>query len=153
MIYSGAVERPLEPDLRTTVELAPSHTPVRAVMSPGIIAVSGDTTLLACAATMAARRTHAVLVVDPRERTPAGWVFHRDVLAHLREDPELTRAADVVSEEAVYIHPEDTVDEAAEQMIREDLTHLLVGHGPDSIPEGVLSSWDLVRYYAGAGGR
>jgi len=135
--------------MRTTVEMEPSQTPVRAVMSPGVIAISGETTVSACAATMHARRTHAVLIVDEVTRTPAGWVFHRDVLKHLHEDPLTTRAADVVSQEATYIDPEETVEEAADRMVAGDLSHVLVGHGPDSIPEGVLSSWDLVAYYAG----
>jgi CBS domain-containing protein len=135
--------------MRTTVEFAPSQTPVRSVMSPGVIAVSGDATVSDCAATMAARRTHAVLVIDPGTRMAKGWVFHRDVLHHLREDPLTTRAADVVSREAAYIGPEETVEEAAERMLADDVSHLLVGYGPDTVPEGVLSSWDLVAYYAG----
>ena len=139
--------------MRTTVEMEPSQTPVRAVMSPGVIAVSGDTTVGACAATMHARKTHAVLVVDEATRQPSGWVFHRDVLKHLHEDPLTTRAADVVSQEATYIDPEETVEAASDRMVADDLTHLLVGHGPDVIPEGVLSSWDLVAYYAGRIGR
>jgi CBS domain-containing protein len=142
------VERPAEPDLLTTVPMSPSSTPVRSIMSPGVIAVSGETTVSACAATMTARRTHAVLVIDHRSRNPLGWVFHRDVLAHLREDPLTTRAADVVSAQATYVHPEDTVEEAADRMVSEQLTHVLVGHGDQSIPEGVLSSWDLVAFYA-----
>ncbi|MGH2951649.1 MAG: CBS domain-containing protein, partial [Solirubrobacterales bacterium] len=68
------MERPVEPDILTTVSMEPSQTPVRAVMSPGVIAISGETTVRACAATMAARRTHAVLVVDRGDRTPIGWV-------------------------------------------------------------------------------
>ena len=141
--------RPLEPEMRTTVEVAPSQTTVRSVMSPGVIAVSGDSTVSDCAATMAARRTHAVLVIDPGTRTAVGWVFHRDVLRHLREDPLTTRAADVVSAQAAYVEPESTVEEAAAQMLADDVSHLLVGHGPDTVPEGVLSSWDLVAHYAG----
>src|ERR687891_297872 len=110
----------MESDMRTTVEMEPSNTPVRAVMSPGIITLSADATVAACAATMSARRTHAVLVIDPRTRTPAGWVFHRDVLAHLGQDPLTTRAGDVVSAEATYVHPEDTVEEATERMLADD---------------------------------
>ena len=128
--------------------MSPSSTTVRSVMSPGVIAVSGETTVSACAATMTARRTHAVLVIDHKSRHPLGWVFHRDVLGHLREDPLTTRAADVVSEEATYVHPDDTVEEAADRMVAENLTHVLVGHGDQAIPEGVLSSWDLVAFYA-----
>jgi CBS domain-containing protein len=139
--------------MRTTVEMAPSDTPVRAVMSPGVIAISGEVTIADCAATMSSRRTHAVLVVDPRTRVAAGWVLHRDVLVHLRQDPLTTRAIDVVSQEAAYIEPSETVEEAARRMVAEDVSHLLVGYGPSSVPEGVISSWDLVAYYAGHVGR
>jgi CBS domain-containing protein len=142
------VERPSEPDLLTTVQMAPSQTPVRAVMSPGVIAVSGETTASTCAATMSLRRTHAVLIVDQTTRRPIGWVSHLDVIRHLRRDPSTTRAADFVSQEAAYIHPEETIEDAADRMVAEGLTHLLVGPGPDVLPEGVLSSWDIVTYYA-----
>jgi CBS domain-containing protein len=144
------VERRAERDLLTTVPLAPSTTPVRAIMSPGVITVSGAVTVAACAEAMNDRRTHAVLVIDDSTREALGWVFHRDILKHLRDDPFTTRAAEAVSANAAYIHPEETVEDAADRMVAEDLSHVLVGHGPGSLPEGVLSSWDLVSYYAGA---
>jgi CBS domain-containing protein len=143
------VERPLEPQLRTTVDMTPSETPVRSVMSPGIIVLSGEATVAACAAAMSERRTHAVLIIDPGTREPLGWVKHKDVLHHLRRDPYTTRAADVVSAEATWIHPEETVEAAAERMVADDISHILVGHGTGTLPEGVLSSWDLVAFYAG----
>jgi CBS domain-containing protein len=142
------VERPLEPQLRTTVEMSPTDTPVRSIMSPGVIAMSGEATVASCAAAMSTRRTHAVLIIDPAKRVPLGWVFHKDVLGHLREDPYTTRAADVVSAEASWIHPEETVEVAADTMVAEGISHLLVGHGSGTLPEGVLSSWDLVAFYA-----
>ena len=144
---------PPERDLLTTVPMTPSETPVRQIMSPGVIAVSGETTASACAAAMYERRTHAILVVDNKDRRPLGWVFHRDVLKCVRQDPYTTRAADFISAEAAYIHPEETVENAADRMVEEGVTHLLVGHGQDSLPEGVLSSWDLVSYYAGRSSR
>ena len=125
-----------------------SNASVRDAMSPGIIVIASDTTVATCAAIMYERRTHAVLVVDDRSREPLGWVFHRDVLQHLRSDPLTTVAADVVSQGPTYIDPEATVDEAAELMVEQNLTHLLVGKSPDRIPEGVISSWDLVAHYA-----
>jgi CBS domain-containing protein len=127
--------------------MARSTISVRDVMSPGLIAVPSDTTVAACASTMFERRTHAVLVLDQRERKLLGWVTHRDVLSYLRSDPLTTVAGDLVSQEAAWIDPEATVDEAAEQMIADGTTHLLVG-APEAIPEGVLSSWDLVAHYA-----
>ena len=127
--------------------MALSTVSVRDVMSPGVIAVPSDTTVRACADTMCKRRTHAVLVIDQRSREPLGWVTHLDVLHYLRSDPMTTLAGGVVSKEAAYINGDATVEEAAEQMIRDETTHLLVG-SPTVIPEGVLSSWDLVAHYA-----
>jgi CBS domain-containing protein len=129
------------------IETALSSTTVREVMSPGIVALSGETTVGACAQAMHARRTHAVLIIDAASREPLGWVFHRDVLLHIREDPLTTLASAAVSHEAVWIDPLDSVEEAAQRMQEEDLTHLLVG-SPGTVAEGVLSSWDVVGFYA-----
>lgn len=134
------------------IETALSSTTVREVMSPGIVALSGDVTVGACAEAMHARRTHAVLIIDAASREPLGWVFHRDVLHHIREDPLTTLASAAVSHEAVWIDPLASVEEAAERMQREDLTHLLVGT-PSAIAEGVISSWDVVGFYAHRVGR
>ncbi len=135
------------------VQMEKSAAFVRDVMSPGIIVISGDTTVATCAAAMHERRTHAVLVVDDRTRQPLGWVFHHDILHHLRSDPLTTVAADVVSREPLYIDPEDSVDDAAERMVDNNVSHLLVGKSPERIPEGVVSSWDLVAHYARPVGR
>ena len=130
--------------------MALSTVSVRDVMSPGVIAVPSDTTVRACAQTMFERRTHAVLVINQRDREPIGWVTHRDVLKYLRSDPFTTLAGGVVSQQPAYIDPDATVEEAAEQMVADNTTHLLVG-SPEVIPEGVLSSWDLVSHYAQPG--
>lgn len=120
---------------------------VRDVMSPGVVAVSGEATVGECAEAMHARRTHAVLVINPATREPLGWVSQRGVLMHILEDPLLTLASASVSQEPEWVDPTATVEEAARRMQSEELTHLLVGE-PGSIAEGVISSWDVVAYYA-----
>jgi CBS domain-containing protein len=125
----------------------PADTPVREVMSPGVIALPDDTTIGACARAMYERRTHAVLIVGG-DRQPRGWIFHLDILRHLQSDPLTTLAGDAVSQEAAVIDSEATVEEAAERMVSENLTHLLVAKSRGSIPDGVLSSWDVVAFYA-----
>jgi CBS domain-containing protein len=137
-----------------TTLMALSTVSVRDVMSPGVIAIPSDSSVRSCAQTMFERRTHAVLVVDQRTREPIGWVTHQDVLRYLRSDPFTTLAGGVVREQPSYIDPDATVEEAAERMVSENTTHLLVG-APELIPVGVLSSWDLVAHYAqpkGTGG-
>jgi len=132
--------------------MALSSVSVRDIMSPGVIAIPSDTTVRACAQTMFERRTHAVLVIDQGSRAPAGWVTHEDVLRYLRSDPMTTLPASVVSQQPAYIDADASVDEAAAQMVRDSTNHLLVG-SPEVIPEGVLSSWDLVAHYAQPSGR
>jgi CBS domain-containing protein len=125
---------------------------VRDVMSAGVVAISADSTAGECAQAMHARRTHAVLVIDPATREPIGWVSHRDVLMHILEDPLLTLARASVSQDAAWIEPAATVEDAARRMQAEDRTHLLVGD-PGSIPEGVISSWDVVGFFAQPAGQ
>jgi CBS domain-containing protein len=131
----------------------PVQRPVREVMSPGVIALSSDTTIGACASAMYERHTHAVLIIDRKDRLPRGWVFHKDILEHLESDPLTTLAADAISETVSLIAPEATVKEAADRMVAEGLTHLLVAASLEAIPEGVLSTWDIVTFYAKSYGR
>jgi CBS domain-containing protein len=130
-----------------------SQTPVRQVMSPGVIALSGDTTIGACASAMRERHTHAVLIVDDSSRLPRGWVFHRDILEHIESDPLTSLAREAISHDVSIIAPQATVKEAADRMLAEDLTHLLVANSFEAIPEGVISSWDIVAFYASSYGR
>jgi CBS domain-containing protein len=64
-----------------------------------------------------------------------------------------TLAQEAISHDVSIIAPEATVTEAAERMLAEGLTHLLVASSIEAIPEGVISSWDIVAFYASAYGR
>jgi CBS domain-containing protein len=122
-------------------------------MSPGVIALSSDTTIGACASAMAERRTHAVLIVDEVSRLPRGWLLHSDILEHIESDPLTTIAGKAISHDVSLIAPEATVKEAADRMLAEDVMHLLVASSLEAIPEGVISSWDIVAFYASSFGR
>ena len=128
-----------------------AETPVRQAMSRGVIALPEDSTIGACALAMRERRTHAILIVTS-EREPLGWIFHLDILRHIAGDPLTTLARDAVSATAEIIEPEVSVQEAAERMVDGKVTHLLVAKSRQSIPEGVLSTWDLVSFFARAFG-
>jgi CBS domain-containing protein len=122
-------------------------------MSAGVIALSSDTTIGACAAAMHERHTHAVLIIDESSRLPQGWVMHDDILRHIESDPLTTIAGEAISQEVSLIAPESTVKEAAERMLSEARTHLLVASSLEAVPEGVISSWDIVSFYARSQGR
>jgi CBS domain-containing protein len=131
----------------------PAATPVRHVMSSGVIALSSDTTIGACASAMHERHTHAVLIVDRTTRQPQGWVRHSDILEHIESDPLTTIAGQAISQDVSLIAPDATVREAADLMLEKGVSHLLVASSLESIPEGVISSWDIVSFYAGSYGR
>ena len=79
--------------------------------------------------------------------------MHNDILEHIESDPLTTIAGGAVSQDVAVIAPESTVKEAAELMLSEGRSHLLVASSPEAIPEGVLSSWDIVSFYARSHGR
>lgn len=133
--------------------VSPADTPVRDVMSPGVIALSSETALSEIALVMCARNVHAVLVIDEIKRDPIGWIHDEDVLEFIDRDPLTTVARDVVSQEAGRIHPEATVQEAAEMMRELGTNHLLVTQGPRAISLGVISAWDLMGFYSRYHGR
>lgn len=116
-------------------------------MSRGVIALPEDTTIGACALAMKERGTHAILIVTS-DREPVGWIFQLDILRHISDDPLTRLASDAVSEAVQTIEPEVSVQDAAELMVDQNLTHLLVARSHDALPEGVLSTWDLVSFYA-----
>jgi CBS domain-containing protein len=62
-------------------------------------------------------------------------------------------AGKAVSQDPSLIAPEASVKEAADQMLTEGVTHLLVASSLEAIPEGVISSWDIVAFYARSVGR
>src|SRR5688500_17520156 len=97
-------------------------------MSPGVIALTSDTTIGACASAMRERHTHAVLIIDRSSRLPQRWVLHSDILEHLESDPLTTIAGRAVSQDVSLIAPESPVKEAADLMLAKGVTHLLVAN-------------------------
>jgi len=101
---------------------------------------------------MRERHTHAVLIVEESSRLPQGWVLDRDILEHIESDPLTTVAQEAISQDVSIIAPEATIKEAADRMLAEGLTHLLVANSLEAIPQGVISSWDIVAFYASSYG-
>jgi CBS domain-containing protein len=136
-------------DLPTSL---PPETPIREVMSPGVIALSAEAMVIDCAVTMAERRTHAILILDPASHRPRGWISQQDVLRLIGEERLAALAGDALSEAATFIAPDVSVRDAANTMLAEGGTHLLVG-SPDAVALGVVSIGDIVAFYARLYGR
>ena len=119
------------------------ETPVRDLMTPGVISIGDRGSLRDAYGAMLAHRVQAVLVVGERSEAPLGWVTARGLLEWLGRDQALARAREAVTEEAVTIHPSATAREAIDTLSRSGASHLLVGP-EDAAPEGVLAPLDLL---------
>lgn len=121
-------------------------TPIRRVMTPGVVTIVEDASLGQVHRAMLAHGVHAVLVVGRTDGKPLGWVTSRGLLDWVTRDISLACARDAVNEKVVTVEPGATVREAAEALIKDGTTHLLVCHQTDWLSEGVVSDINLIAW-------
>jgi len=119
--------------------------PVRACMTPGVVCLVEDASLRQAERAMTAHGVHALLVVGRLNGRPMGWLTARGLLERLSSQDDLDRAGRAVSEHALRIDPSSTARDALTLMLEERVPRLLVSHGPDALPEGVITEVDLLR--------
>jgi len=119
-------------------------TPVRDLMTPGVVSIPEDASLLHVYRAMTAHSVRAVLVVGRTEGRPLGWVTARGLLAWVGKDESLASARDAITERATFIDPNANAREAIVALLQAGVSHVLVRRSDDAMPEGVLSDLDLV---------
>lgn len=124
-------------------------TPVRDIMTPGVVSIPEDATLVQVFRALRAHEVHAVLVVGSRQGAPLGWITARGLLAWLGKDPGLVHARDAITERAQTIEAGAPAREALRALSQIDTTHLLVVRGRDLFPEGVVTAINLVTLERG----
>jgi len=120
------------------------ETPVRQFMTPGVLAIAEDASLVHVYRAMVSHSVHAVLVVGRLDGTPLGWVTARGLLGWVGRDQSLASARDAITERAVSIDPGASAREALTALSQAGTSHLLVCRQPDAMPEGVISALDLI---------
>lgn len=132
-------------------ELGGDHldTPVRDIMTPGVVSIADDASLVQVFRAMQAHDVHAVLIVGGHHGWPLGWVTSRGLLAWVGKDVDLVHAYDAVTERANRIDSGASAREALTMLSQPDASHLLVTRGKDSVPEGVVSAINLVALERG----
>ena len=116
---------------------------VRDFMTPGCVTISDDVTVEQAAEALAVHRVHAVLVVGAANGTPLGWVTARGLLGWLGRDCSLHSARDAITEHVTAIEPQASVRAAVYALSLGGTTRLLVRRRPHSLPEGVITDFDL----------
>jgi len=123
---------------------------VREGMSSVVLAVGPGHTLRQAASKMTEKGTGAALVFD--EESPAPRIItERDVLTAVGEGGDLDkeRVAEHMSESVISAAPDWSLEQAADEMVRRGIRHLVVVDGGELV--GVLSMRDIVRCWTRAG--
>jgi CBS domain-containing protein len=122
------------------------------VMSRAMLVCRDDTPIAAVARGMTDSGYRSVLVVDPSGRS-LGVISGQDLLAFCHEEGCGEVAARQAMHEALTIHPQATVQEAAKKMIEHHHHRLIVvdPEHPESVPVGIVSSFDIVNMMAQPG--
>ncbi len=116
-------------------------------MTPAAVTDSPDDTLAEASAKMHDQQTGSLLVMEQDRLT--GIVTERDVLRTVAagKDPKGVSLRDVMTTDVVTIHPDTTVQEAAEIMFQKWFRHLPVVTGEGEVV-GIISLRDLLALVA-----
>ena len=123
---------------------------VREGMSSVVLAVGPGHTLRETATKMTEKGTGAALVFD--EESPAPRIItERDILRAIGtgKDPDGEKVADHMSESVISAAPEWSLEQAAAEMARRGIRHLVVVDRGELV--GVLSIRDIVRVWTSEG--
>jgi signal-transduction protein with cAMP-binding, CBS, and nucleotidyltransferase domain len=123
---------------------------VRDGMSEITLTVGPSHTLREAATKMVEKGTGAALVIDGEMPTPS-VVTERDLLISVAQgqDPDRERVAEHMSEGVLTAAPDWSLENAAAEMSRRNVRHLVVFEGGE--PIGILSMRDIVRCWTSDG--
>ena len=123
---------------------------VREGMSSIVVALGPGHTLREAATKMTEKGTGAALVFDDESPAPR-IITERDVLLAVGrgKDPDQENVADHMSDSVISAAPDWSLEQAAEEMVRRGIRHLVVVDGGELV--GVLSMRDIVRCWTTAG--
>jgi signal-transduction protein with cAMP-binding, CBS, and nucleotidyltransferase domain len=123
---------------------------VREGMSSVVLAVGPGHTLRETAIKMTEKGTGAALVFDDESPAPR-IITERDILSALGsgKDPDAEKVADHMSESVISAEPSWSLEQAAEEMVRRGIRHLVVVDRGELV--GVLSMRDIVRCWTQVG--
>jgi CBS domain-containing protein len=117
---------------------------VRDVASSAVVVVGPEHTVRDAARMMAQHHVGSAVVTDAEQL--AGILTERDVLKQVAKgsDPDGTTVADMMTRDVVTVGPDWDLIEAAEEMARRRIRHLVVFEGGQLL--GVLSVRDVLPH-------
>jgi CBS domain-containing protein len=119
-------------------------------MRMGVVSCPPDTPLRDVARVMATYRIHCVVVAEVAEGAPLGVIADIDVAAAAAGSRD-AQAGTLAQTEAITVHPDDSLQHAAELMSEHHVSHLVVVQPHSRHPVGVLSALDIAGALAWEG--
>lgn len=117
---------------------------VRKIMETDVLTAAPDISAYDAACMMVRKGTGSLVVLDGEK--PVGIFTERDLMykcVTMDSDPRNIPISDIMTREVVTIHPDKTLDDAHQVMLRGDFRHLLVMENGSLL--GIFSIKDLVR--------
>lgn len=107
-----------------------------------VVTCPPDATLREVARVMATYRIHCVVVTETEDGTPLGVIADIDVAAAAAGSRDAP-AGRLARSEPIAVHPDDSLEHAAQLMTEHGVTHLVVVQPHTRHPIGILSALDL----------
>ena len=128
------------------------HATVSDAMHPGILSCEPDATASEVARLMAAHHVHCVAVVGISHGEPEcfvwGIVSDLDLVAAGIRDEQEPTARDLAAQPVITVRPDVPLREAAEAMVSNHVSHLVVTDAEAGRPIGILSTLDVAGVLA-----
>lgn len=140
--------------------LMPSHllpslenATVGDAMHPGVLSCPADTTLSEVARMMSAHHVHALAVMGiahtgSSESLVWGIISDLDLMRAGIGDDDTVTAGTLARQPIVDVEPTMPLRDAAQLMLEQHLSHLVVSDSEKLLPIGVLSSLDVIHVVA-----
>jgi CBS domain-containing protein len=118
---------------------------VQDIMTTGVVSLPATAPLRSVHEAIVAHDVHAVLIVEPADSTPRGWITTHGLLVWAGKVGSMRNARSAISEPVRWLTPESSIREAAHLMVAADVSHILVAEREGSAPLGVVADADIVR--------
>jgi CBS domain-containing protein len=128
------------------------HATVSDAMHPGILSCEPDATATEVARMMASHHVHCVAVVGISHAKPECYVWgiisDLDLVAAAIRDEQEPTARDLAEQPVIAVRPTMPLRDAAEAMLRNRVSHLVVTDAEAGRPMGILSTLDVAGVLA-----
>jgi predicted transcriptional regulator len=120
-------------------------------MHAGIVSCSADAPVSEVARMMGDHRVHAIAVAEIGHGRPWGtWriVSDMNVMAAVATGGEST-AREMAATEAATVSADESLEHAAQAMVKHNVAHLVVLDSVGGFPVGIISTLDVASAYGG----